>query len=153
MWCQRPHYHLTLGGVSLDRLAQVHGHYFGSGFEKTVGHWTPRWGRWVVFSGAGAEIARVEVVWGTSNTHLVGCRLDMGQNWWKSWWFSEVDVGWKAQKLVCGQGNTRSDRGFPISPQPLVHILIINSIVGGWFKAYASFYLVGTKTRRLQQRF
>jgi hypothetical protein len=27
--------------VSLDRLAQVHGHYFGSGFEKTVGRWPP----------------------------------------------------------------------------------------------------------------
>ncbi|CAL1137713.1 unnamed protein product [Cladocopium goreaui] len=30
-------YPAGVAGVSLDRLAQVHGHYFGSGFEKTVG--------------------------------------------------------------------------------------------------------------------
>mmetsp|Transcript_81044 Transcript_81044/g.99298 ORF Transcript_81044/g.99298 Transcript_81044/m.99298 type:complete len:226 (-) Transcript_81044:69-746(-) len=30
-------YPAGVAGVSLDRLAQVHGHYFGGGFEKTVG--------------------------------------------------------------------------------------------------------------------
>ena len=45
------HCHFSPGGVSLDRLAQVHGHYFGSGFEKTVGRWTPYATSWI---GAGA---------------------------------------------------------------------------------------------------
>ena len=32
-------YPAGVDGVQLDRLATLHTHYFGSGFEKTVGLW------------------------------------------------------------------------------------------------------------------
>jgi hypothetical protein len=41
---------------------------------------------------------------------------------------------------------------FSSNPQPSVRILRINSNMGGWFKVCAIFYLVGTKTRQLQQQ-